>query len=186
MEPGELPKQRTEEMQRGRNSSAGERIFVTLVTKDRQPWLAVPRTRDVFLAVLRAWHSERNGNILAAVAMPDHAHLLIELGNLLTVDQLVARWKSTTRRGAGYADTFEHDFSGHRLRESENPEDYGLYMFLHPYRARLLKPDESWPGWWLPDAAKFKFPAMLNGAGGPPQEWVEWPVERFSTLTHGE
>src|SRR6186713_1907982 len=125
------------------SATPGARYFLTQVTPDRQPWLAAPRTRDVFLAVLRAWHSERHGRILAAMLMPDHVHVLIELGEGLPVDQIITSWKSTARRGAGYAETFQRDFQGHKLRESEQAEDYGLYMFLHPYRARLLKAEET-------------------------------------------
>lgn len=160
--------------------------FLTLTTVGRQPWLLIPRTRDAFMAVLRAWHRERDGRVLAAIAMPDHVHVLLELGDSLSPMQLVSRWKAGMRRGAGYAETFETEGRGHRLREGENPENYALYMYLHPYRARMAQPEETWAGWWLPDPALFKFPAALSKEGGPPPEWVVWPDERFGNLGHGE
>lgn len=164
---------------------AGEVYFVTLTTADG-PWLAVPRTRDVFLTVLRAWHAERNGRILAAVALPDHAHVLVELGSLLTISQVVASWKAAVRRGAGYAQTFDNNVREYRLEASESVEDYGLYMFLSPYRARLLLTVQAWDGWWTPEPGLFQFPAALNAMGGPPEEWVNWPASRFRGLAGGK
>ncbi|MFZ5494159.1 MAG: hypothetical protein ACOZE5_02330 [Verrucomicrobiota bacterium] len=157
-------------------------FFLTLTTQGRQPWLAIPRTRDVFLAVLRSWHMERDGRVLAAMAMPDHAQVLLEPGKALTTVQLVARWKTAMRMGAGYAETFQNDTQGHRLQVTENPEDYGLYLFLKPYRARLIRTDQPWPGWWLPDPAAFTFPAALNKQGCPPPAWADWPEEKFARL----
>lgn len=171
---------------RGPDTAAGQVYFLTLATQGRQPWLIRPRTRDVFLAVLRAWHQEKDGRVLAAQIMPEHAHVLLELGPALTPMQLVARWKAAMRRAAGYAETFEDASRGHRLRVGEDPEDYALYMYLHPYRASMVQPEETWPGWWLPDPAVFRFPAELDPRGCPPPEWVVWPAERFAGLDHGE
>jgi len=186
MDSADRPNRRTDALHCGRVSAAGEKYFITLVTKDREPWLAAAGTQDVLSAVLRTWHTKRDGRILAAMTMPDHAHVLIELGSLLTVGQVVARWKSSARRRAGFVQSFQRDFWEHRLRPEEDIEDYGLYMFLNPYRARLLKTDDTWPGWWLPDPGLFRFPCKLCGSGGPPPEWVEWPDEKFSNLAHGE
>jgi REP element-mobilizing transposase RayT len=186
MEPQQLPVRRTDVLHRGRISGAGELYFITLVTKDREPWLALVRGRDVFLAVLRGWHGGRNGRVLAATVMPDHAHILIELGDRLTVGQVVAGWKSTTRKGAGYAETFQRDFWEHRLRSTEDLEDYGLYIFLNHFRARLLHSDEQWEGWWLPDPSLFRFPVALDPRGCPPKEWIDWPDTKFAGVAHGD
>lgn len=128
---------------------------------------------------------ERNGRILAVMAMPDHADILLELGGSITAAQVVANWKAAMRRGAGYPETFERDFTGHRLRATENPEDYALYLYLQPYRAGLLQHDERWAGWWLPEAGAFKFTGELTAEGCPPEEWLAWPEEKFAGLTLG-
>ena len=90
------------------------------------------------------------------------------------------------RRGAGYAETFEDVARGHRLREGESPEEYALYMFMHPYRAGLAATTETWPGWWSPDASVFNFSTLLGPAGNPPMEWGKWPDDKFAGLNHGE
>lgn len=160
--------------------------FVTLSTPGRQPWLVVPRTRDVLLAVLRGWHMERSGRVLAVQAMPDHVHVLFEPGRATDAATLVARWKAAMRRGAGYAETFAEGLSEHRLGAGENPEAYAQYMLLEPYRAGVAAAGEAWPGWWLPEGSPFVFTAALAVGGVPPAEWLAWPADKFAGLKHGE
>jgi hypothetical protein len=136
----------------------------------------------VFLAVLRSWHEEKQGSILAAIAMPDHAQVLMQTGNAGAVEQTIALWKSAIRRGAGYAETFRSDNRVHLLRHGELEEEYALFAYLKPYRARLITPEERWPGWWLPNAGRYQFTQSLNPSGGPPQAWMEWPAQRFAGL----
>jgi hypothetical protein len=185
MEAKELPYPSPHAGGRAKESSAGAVYYVSLATAGNQPWLAVPRTRDVFLSAMRAWHAQRNGRILAVSAMPDVAYVLLELGSLLTVGQVVAGWKAALRHGAGYPQTFRDEFHEYRLGSAEGVEDYGLYMFLTPYRAKLLTVKQRWDGWWVPDPGVFQFPATLNATGGPPEEWVNWPAARFAGLARG-
>ena len=177
----ELPRPGPREIRRESRPAAGTICYLSIMT-DGGPWMSIPRTRDIFLTVLRSWHAQRNGRLLAVMAMPDVAHVLLELGSLLTASQIVAGWKVAVRHGAGYPRTFRDDFHAYELRADEAIEDYGLYMFLAPYRAKLLPLDKKWEGWWLPDPSVFQFPASLNAAGGPPQEWVNWPASRFAGL----
>jgi hypothetical protein len=185
MEADERSRQPQEIRPNANRPSPGAVHFISLSTPEHQPWLARPRTRDVFLSTLRAWHAQRNGRILAACALPDVAHVLLETGSLLSADQVVSGWKAAMRHGAGYAQTFRDDFREYRLQEGESLEDYGLYLFLAPYRTRLIPPTHVWDGWWLPDPAVFQFPASLNPSGGPPVEWVSWPASRFAGLAGG-
>ncbi len=164
----------------------GARFFLTLPSQGGNPWLGIPRTRNICLTAFRAWHGEHDGRVLIACLMPDHAHLVIEAGRLHNLPQLVDRWKSTIRREAGYAETFEREFREHRIGGDENLEDYALYTFLHPYKAGLVRRDQTWAGTWLPDPAVFTFASLLNVKGGPQEEWMEWPASRFAALSHGE
>jgi REP element-mobilizing transposase RayT len=186
MEPQRLPVRQTDNLHKGRLSIAGAQYFITLVARDRKPWLTGPTACGTTLKVLQGWHAENQGRILAATIMPDHVHVLFELGGRLTVGQTIARWKTETRKGIEYAEDFQRDFWEHMLRETDDVEDYALYIFLNPYRAALLPPGRSWPGWWTPDARQFRFTSALDEHGAPPQEWIEWPDDRFAGLAHGE
>ncbi len=157
-----------------------------MVTQDRTPWLRDPKSATAVLTALRAWHAERDGSILAATVMPDHAHVLFELGRRLTVGQCVARWKSAVRRAVNFTAEWQRDLWERRLRPAEPAEDYALYIFMNPYRARLVPASETWSSGWLPDPELFRFTGALDSDGTPPSEWLDWPENRFSHLTTGE
>jgi hypothetical protein len=118
--------------------------------------------------------------------MPDHVHVLFELGEKLSVGRCVARWKSEARRLAGYAGEWRRDFWEHRLRDGEEIEDYGFYIFLNPYRAGLIDHHLTWPWWWPPDPRAFRFIGVLKENGAPQPEWADLPEARFTGLAIGE
>lgn len=170
----------------GRVSRPGATYFVTFVTAKREPWLRPPATTTGMFDSLHVWHAEGDGRVLAATVMPDHVHVLFELGSRLDVGRCVGRWKSMARRSSQFRGHWQRDFWEHRLRESDNQEDYALYVFLNPYRAGLLGSTETWPGLLLPDSNRFRFPGMLGANGEPPSEWIDWPDDRFEGLQIGE
>ncbi len=137
-------------------------------------------------AVLAQWQSEKDGLVIAAVVMPDHLHVLVQLSSALSVGRLVARWKTKTMEAVNYAGRWQRDFWEHRLRREESWEDFGLYMLLNPYRAGLIAPDCEWQGWYCPIPARFGFARALKSPGIPPPEWIGWPTERFRALAVGE
>lgn len=180
------PRRTTERLHVGRVSSPGAIYFVTFVTADRVPWLRERRATAALLGALGSWHDEGDGVVLAATVMSDHVHVLFELGTRLDVGRCVSRWKTVGRQQASYAGEWQRDFWEHRLRDDESWEDYGLYVFLNPYRASLSVRNAAWPGWWVPDPKRFKFMELLGPQGEPPEEWIEWPEERFAGMATGE
>jgi putative transposase len=176
----------TERLHLGRASAPGAIYFATFVTADRVPWLVERRATAALLGVLGGWHAEGDGVVLAATVMPDHVHVLFELGSRLDIGRCISRWKTVGRKQAGYAGEWQRDFWEHRLRIDESWDDYGLYLFLNPYRAGLIAQNVVWPGWWAPDPKCFKFMELLGPQGEPPKEWIEWSDEKFADLVTGE
>ena len=176
----------TDRLHEGRVSVSGATYFVTFVTEDRAPWLASPKAAAAMLGALRVWHGEGDGSIRAATVMPDHVHVLFALGERLDVGRCVSRWKATGRKMAGFAGGWQRDFWERRLRDSAEEEEYALYIFLNPHRDGLVPRDASWPGWWAPEPARFRFSAMLEAEGGPPEKWFVRAETRFAGLETGE
>jgi REP element-mobilizing transposase RayT len=173
----------TERLHVGRVSAAGAVYFVTFVTERRDPWLGAPKAQAAVLEALRVWHDEGDGAVLAATVMPDHVHVLFELGLRLDVGRCVARWKSVTRKLAGYSGAWQRDFWEHRVRVQRHVEEYALYIYLNPYRATMAANTAAWPGWWAPRPTKFRFFGKLAAGDTPPIEWLSWPDNRFAELT---
>ena len=182
----DLPVRRTERLHLGRRSVKGATYFVTFVTEGRNPWLENKRSLEAALAVLRDWHAEGDGALLAAVVMPDHVHVLMELGDKLSVGRCVSRWKNLMLRKLEYAGKWQRDFWEHRIRSHEKVEDYALYMFLNPYWAGLVSSRSTWPGWWTPNSSYFKFASALNKDGCPPNEWLGYSSMHFEGLAFGK
>jgi REP element-mobilizing transposase RayT len=115
---------------------------------------------------------------LAATVMPDHFHWLFMLGPRLSLGRVLAKFKTHTGKLLNVAGAeWQRDFFEHRLRESESAEGYGFYIFMNPYRARLIAIGAPWPGWHCPRPDRFSFSSMLDSAGSPPPQWLELPVD---------
>lgn len=159
---------------------------MTFVTRNRSPWLRTDEARMAMLVAMRNWHEEGEGVILAATVMPDHVHVLFELGGRLDVGRCVSRWKTVARRECGYLGDWQRDFWERRVRDDESAEEYALYILPNPHRAGLAKCGEAWAGWLMPTPDRFRFSSTLGPRGEPPEEWINWPAERFTGLATGE
>lgn len=132
-------------------------------------------------------HMSQDGDVsaLTATMMPDHVHLLFQLGNTLTLDRVVAKWRTLVRRAVpGLA--WQTNFFEHRLRAAELSERYAWYVFMNPYRAGLIGSDSVWPGWWTDGATSYEFLALARPGPCPQPEWLGQLEERTRGLILGE
>ena len=83
------------------------------------------------------------------VIMPDHLHLLTVLGRVTELPAVVRLFKgraAAVLRAVGLR--WERGYFDHRLRKGEDRLPVFRYLFLNPYRAGLLQPNEKWPGYF--------------------------------------
>jgi REP element-mobilizing transposase RayT len=169
----------------GRLSIPGATYFVTTCTAKRAPLLALSAACVAAHSACRTLIVDSDATILAATIMPDHAHLLLQLGVRLTLDRVVAKWKAQVRRlspdCAWQANYFEH-----RLRPDEPAERYAWYVFMNPYRARLIGVDDCWPGWWPVSVAAWTFLDAARQGPRPRREWLDQIEEAARALVTGE
>lgn len=89
--------------------------------------------------------------------MPDHVHLLIQIGDKETISRLMNRLKANTARQVnvvlGRKDRFwEKGFHDRAIRSEENIVDFVRYIVMNPIRAGLVKSAGLYPYWdavWL-------------------------------------
>src|SRR5580704_10769065 len=94
--PHSPPKRRTRELQRGRVSIPGARYFITL----RFGWNKITGEPTSALAVLDGavctsidtMCGAGDWRVLCRTLMPDHVHLLVELGSRLPLSQCTAKF----------------------------------------------------------------------------------------------
>jgi REP-associated tyrosine transposase len=133
-------------LRRGRYSSVGAEYFVTCCTDRRAAGLTDPIVGAKILDAMRAAQVDHVWSVRCAVIMPDHLHLLVELGDRLSLGKSVARLKARTAatlRAGGLI--WERGFFDHRLRANDDARDVFLYIFLNPYRAGLCEQNAIWP-----------------------------------------
>ena len=168
---------RTGELYAQRWSSPGVRYFVTICTHERRGGLEVPPVTEAIIRSAIQSDMQRDTETIALVVMPDHLHWLFGLGGRLQLGRVVAKLKAATRgmlTSTGLA--WQRDFFEHRLRANDSLEDYGLYVFLNPYRARLNPANAVWRGWCCPRPELLRFVSRLSPDGSPPPEWIVEPV----------
>ncbi len=114
------------------------------------------------------------GRLLCSTIMPDHVHLLLQLGERLTVGQVVGKVKALSRAALSeHRASWQRDFFEHRLRPEDPTESYARYVFLNPYRGGLLDRRRVWPMWGVGRGVEFDFFAMLEDGRYPPTEWLD-------------
>jgi putative transposase len=90
-------------------------------------------------------------NLMAAVLMPDHLHLIARPGSVSLV-QWVGNWKSIATRAAwkvGQRGTiWQPSFHDRALRGEAEFEDAAAYLLPNPSVAGLVDDDEDWPHRW--------------------------------------
>lgn len=164
---------KTPRLRRGRISSPGASYFITLCTKNRSPALTEAVTGRRVIETLLSMHGANDMELLAATAMPDHAHLLLNLGDRLRLAQVLGKFKTLSRDQGRASWHWQEAGFEHRLRNIEAIEDYGFYIFMNPYRAELCTLATAWPWWLCPDPSVFRFLDALKISQTVPSAWLD-------------
>lgn len=144
-------------LRRGRVSLPGQAYHLTVATRKREPSF---RDFHAASAVCRCFHNLvllGDARLLAWVLMPDHAHWLLQLGDVENLSLVVNRLKSTSARAANAAlgrsgPLWTPSFHDHALRGDEDLASVARYIVANPLRAGLVTRVGAYPFWnavWL-------------------------------------
>jgi REP element-mobilizing transposase RayT len=178
-----FPERQTSRLRWGRISLTSVSYFVTICTKNREPAFADCSMAAKVVDVVRRIHDERDAEILAATVMPDHVHFLFTLGTRLSLGQVIAKFKALSRDHGRAPWRWQDDGFEHRLRSQESVEDYAFYIFMNPYRAKLIPVTERWPAWFCPEPKRFLFLEHFRTNEPVPVEWLGKVEEITSRIT---
>jgi putative transposase len=119
-------------------------VFLTVCTKDRQPWLA---TADNHSLLRRVWTEATAWLVGRYMVMPDHLHLFAAPGHPeLSLERWVQYWKSQFSKGHGNrAHRWQTDHWDTRLRSGESYDSKWEYVVNNPVRHGLVARAEDWP-----------------------------------------
>ncbi|HWA26057.1 MAG TPA: transposase [Lacunisphaera sp.] len=159
--------------------------FVTCCTFGRRTGLSREPVAPQLRSQVIDCDAAQDTATLGFTIMPDHLHWVFRLEHRLSLGRIVARLKARTNAGLAAAGLeWQRDFFEHRLEPREDLEAYALYVYLNPYRARLVSADGTWPWWWTAAPGLLRFPVHLNSNGSPPAKWIGEPVPAW--VCHGE
>ena len=158
---------------KGRVSIPQARYFITLCEIHRLPHLTHIDTATRLTKIMTTVFSGEDATLVCSTIMPDHLHAIFTLGNRLTLDQLMAKFKTLARKAMPKGLAWQRNFFEHRLRPQEPANGYALYIFLNPYRARRIERLAVWPYWTKGPNADFDFLHQLEAGQFPPKEWLE-------------
>jgi len=143
-------------LRKGRYSQANGIYLVTTVTEQRIPWFQVLAFAQIMCQSLEDPGCLVNSTNLCWVVMPDHIHLLLQLGETdlgQVVKKLKAQSARRLNREIGRAGRFwAPGFHDHALRKEEELKDVARYIVANPLRAGLVKRVANYPYWnavWL-------------------------------------
>ena len=152
-------------LRRGRVSIPNAEYFITVCTDQRRIGLTTPEVAKAILAEAQAMAVDTTWQLRCSVVMPDHLHLLVVLGERLTLGQSIARLKSKTKSmlvAQSPSLKWERDFFDHHVRPEDERLSLFLNVFLNPYRAGLCPRDGSWPWYFCREVDWAWFKGLLD------------------------
>jgi len=119
-------------------------IFLTVCTKNRNPWLA---SADIHDLLVRVWSAATAWIVGRYVVMPDHLHLFATPGTPeLPLENWVKYWKSRfSNAHRNLAHEWQVDHWDRRLRSDDSYDQKWKYVRNNPVRHGLVKAAEDLP-----------------------------------------
>ncbi len=141
----------------GRQSMAGQRYLITTLCDQRETRFAHWPVASRIAAMIDGERLWRGSRVLCWMLMPDHLHLIVELGETESLPSLMRRVKCVT---AGVANGIDRKkgrvwmpgYHDHGLRSEESVAAAARYMIVNPVRAGLVRRAGDYPYWncvWL-------------------------------------
>ena len=140
----------------GRNASPKEILrpsrtfFATTKTFVGKSLLQSQRNANLLVDVLRSLVAERAIELHDFVIMPDHVHLLLTVGDGMTIEkamQLIkGRFSFRLEKEFGYAgEVWQRGFSEVQVMNRTSFESHRKYISENPVKARLVESAEEYP-----------------------------------------
>ena len=139
-------------LRRGRVSVAQQAYHVTITTKHRVPMFACFEAGCAAARALDDPACRGDASMPAWMLMPDHLHVLLQLGGRDGLADVVSRLKATTARAVNVAlsrdgAVWGRGFHDHAIRNQERLETVARYIIANPVRAGLVERVGDYPFW---------------------------------------
>jgi putative transposase len=125
-------------------------FFVTTKTSMNKQLLQSERNATLLIDILRSLVAEHHFKLHDFVVMPDHVHLLIEVGNDMTIEkamQLIkGRFSHRLSHEFGYkGEVWQRGFTEVQVMNKQNLDAHHAYIAENPVKAGLAASTEEYP-----------------------------------------
>ena len=149
-------------LRKGRVSIAGQSYAITIVCHRRERRFLSWETAAAVVSKLHDQSLWLGSSVHCWVLMPDHMHLLVELGHAENLSSLVRRVKCVTANVANRIDgrseaVWMRGFHDRALRSEKGVVTAARYIIANPVRAGLVEDVGRYPFWdavWLENSTQ--------------------------------
>ena len=138
-------------LRKGRVSIPGQIYLVTIVTYQRFAHFRDFATGCLASRTLTAVVSWPDAELLVWVLMPDHMHLLVQLGKIESLSTVIQRVKGLLtirlRPLIGASSLWQASFHDHAVRGPGDARAAARYLLANPVRAGLVTDIGNYPFW---------------------------------------
>ena len=159
-------------LRKGRWSAQDTLYFITICLIPGQTGLDSHGQFESSLKILKALEEDTCNEVHALVHMPNHIHVLIELGNQTQLAEVIRLYKGRmSPRLRTHQLSWQGGYHDRRLRPNDSVGSVLRYMILNPYRKELLEAHEEWPYWYCTEEAK-TWISIAEEKNVPLPEWI--------------
>jgi putative transposase len=159
-------------LRRYRWSLPDAEYFVTVKTRRAAAALTAPEIMAALAIERRSLARSDVWKPRCWVVMPDHLHMVFSLGPSAQLPDCMRLFKGRTsvplrHRGVRW----QSGYYEHRIRDTEDRLPIFLYIYLNPYRAKLVDESTEWPGFWCSEA-DFEWFRQITNRDLPMPAWL--------------
>ena len=159
-------------LRRNRYSAPGAEYFLTFNLQQRGDHLSLSTLYGSIRDEVQRLEKTGLWILRTMVVMPDHLHLLVILGHDAGLASTVRLFKerlapALRRDGMSWQD----GYYDRKLRENDDRVAVFLYIFLNPYRARLITREAKWPSYHCHEK-DWKWFGAMTAKDRPIPEWL--------------
>ena len=130
--------------------SSARTFFATTKTSQGRALLQSERNATLMIDVLGSYVTARKFRLHDFVIMPDHLHLLLTVGDGMTIERAMQFIKGgfsyRLKKECGYlGEVWQRGFSETRVEDSQSLIQHREYIAENPVKAGLVDSAEEWP-----------------------------------------
>ena len=148
----QIPNKGHKQLRKGRISIPGAYYSVSMATHNRIPILTTTDIPEIIFDCFNWLDTNKRIKWICIMIMPDHIHVIFQLGNKQTLSQLMQTFKRFTAKKINEhleqnGSIWQVNYYDHKIRHDESLNKLIRYCYENPVRKNLVSKPEDYPHW---------------------------------------